>query len=143
MFNKRKNPMSLLRLPSLLFLLALLSPAAFAQAPDPLVGTFHFALEPQSTTHKIVKKDGKYFHAACQDGKCQQLTPAVEVSGEDLAGWFPPDERWKEIGARGVQVPAVLTLFYVEKPDAEVQHASRTHYLYELWSFQGQAEKVD
>lgn len=139
-----QNDMPLTRFHHLPLLLALLDPAAFAQAPDPLVGTFHFALEPQSTTHRIIKKDGQYFHSVCQDGKCgQQMTPAVEVKGEDLAGWFPPDERWKEIGARAVQVPAVLTLFYVEKPDAQVQHISKTHYLYELWSFQGQAEKVD
>src|SRR3569623_1328160 len=136
--------MSPIRLPHLPLLLTMLSTAVFAQASEQLVCSFHFALEPQSTTHKIVKQDGKYFHTACQDGKCQpQLTPAVVLEGDDLAGWFPPDARWKEIGVRGVQVPGVLTLFYEEKPDAQEEHASTTHYLYELWTFQGQAEKVD
>ena len=136
--------MSIIRFLHAVLLLALLSPAAYAQADQHLLGTFHFSLEPKENTHRFVKKEGKYFYSACFRGKCsEQIIEAFVLDDQTMSEWFPPEPRWKEIGARAIQVPGKLTLFHVERPDNEVEMYSKTKYFFVFWGFKGQAEKVD
>jgi hypothetical protein len=123
----------------------LIGGCASVEVLDPLVGTFHLDAEPRENTHKFWKQDGKYFYAACFNGKCSaQPQEARVLDSAAVSEWFPPKPRSLEIGVRAITVDGSgIVLFFVERPDERIRQWTRLTTSFASGSSKGQRRRFN
>jgi hypothetical protein len=113
-------------------------------AADPLVGEFRFEVGGQQETHKFWREGESYFYAPCSAGQCGRPQPARLLGPNELASWFQPGDRWRDVGAKAITVDGTggLALFHVDRPDERILARTSTGYLFSFWIMTGSAERV-